>query len=103
MTYEFITFEKQNGVARLTLNKPPFNVLNIAMMREINSALDGLGADPAVKVLVFEAAEGSRAFSAGVDISDHTADKVEEMIEPSWQWWVGRPWVAAANWPSFAT
>ena len=37
--------------------------------------------DPTVKVLVFEAAEGSKAFSAGVDVSEHTADKVDEMIE----------------------
>jgi cyclohexa-1,5-dienecarbonyl-CoA hydratase len=81
MTYQHIIFEKKDGIARLTLNKPPFNVLDIAMMREINSALEGLGDDKAVKVLVLDAVEGSKAFSAGVDVSDHTADKVEEMIE----------------------
>jgi cyclohexa-1,5-dienecarbonyl-CoA hydratase len=78
MEFQYITFEKQDGVARLTLNKPPLNVLDIAMMREINTALEDVGD---AKVLVFQAAEGSKAFSAGVDISDHTADKVEEMIE----------------------
>jgi len=56
-------------------------VLDIAMMQEINTALEGLGDDPSIKVLVFQAAEGSKAFSAGVDVSDHTADKVEGMIE----------------------
>jgi cyclohexa-1,5-dienecarbonyl-CoA hydratase len=81
MEFQHIIFEKQDGVARLTLNKPPLNVLNIAMMREINTALEGLDGDPSVKVLVFEATEGSKAFSAGVDVSEHTADKVEEMIE----------------------
>lgn len=81
MGFEHITFEKQNGVARLTLNKPPLNVLDIAMMREINAAMGGLDSDPSVKVLVIEAVEGSKAFSAGVDVADHTADKVEEMIE----------------------
>lgn len=80
MNFEHIRFEVSDGVARLTLNKPPLNVLDIAMMREINSVLEGLGDDPTVKVLVFEAAEGSKAFSAGVDVSEHTADKVEEMI-----------------------
>ena len=80
MDFEHIRFEVSDGVARLTLNKPPFNVLDIAMMREINSVLERLGDDPTVKVLVFEAAEGSKAFSAGVDVSEHTADKVEEMI-----------------------
>jgi cyclohexa-1,5-dienecarbonyl-CoA hydratase len=81
MSFEHILFDVSDGVARLTLNKPPLNVLDIAMMREINTALEGLGDDTTVKVLVFEAVEGSKAFSAGVDVSDHTADKVEEMIE----------------------
>jgi len=81
MSFEHIRFEVSDGVARLTLNKPPLNVLDIAMMREINVALEGLNDAPSVKVLVFEAAEGSKAFSAGVDVSEHTADKVEEMIE----------------------
>ena len=81
MEFQHITFEKRDGAAWLTLNKPPLNVLDIAMMREINTALEGLSDDAGVKVLVFEAAEGSKAFSAGVDISEHTADMVNEMIE----------------------
>ncbi len=81
MGFEFIGFEKRDGMARLVLNKPPYNVLDIAMMREINTALESLSEDAAVKVLVFEAAQGSKAFSAGVDVSEHTAEMVEEMIE----------------------
>jgi cyclohexa-1,5-dienecarbonyl-CoA hydratase len=81
MGFQHIRFEKKDGAARLVLNKPPLNVLNIAMMREINTALESLSEDAAVKVLVFEAAEGSKAFSAGVDVSEHTAEMVEEMIE----------------------
>jgi cyclohexa-1,5-dienecarbonyl-CoA hydratase len=81
MEYQHILFEKQDGVARIKLNKPPLNVLDIAMMREINHALERLDDDPSVKVLIFEAVEGSKAFSAGVDISEHTADKVNEMID----------------------
>ena len=81
MEFQHITFETQDGVARLGLNKLPLNVLDIAMMREINTALEGLNGETSIKVLVLEAAEGSKAFSAGVDIADHTADKVEEMIE----------------------
>jgi len=76
-----ILIQKRGGIAWLTLNKPPLNVLDIAMMREINSALAGLADDPSLKLLVFDTAEGSKAFSAGVDVSEHTADKVEEIIE----------------------
>jgi cyclohexa-1,5-dienecarbonyl-CoA hydratase len=81
MEFQHILFEKNDGVARLVLNKPPLNVLDIAMMREINAAVETLSEDPVVKVLVFEASEGSKAFSAGVDVSEHTAEMVEEMIE----------------------
>lgn len=81
MEFDHITFEKRNGVARLLLSNPPMNVLDIATMREINSALDGLNDDPTLKVLVFEAVDGSKAFCAGVDVSEHTSDTVEEMIE----------------------
>ncbi|MCK4693758.1 MAG: enoyl-CoA hydratase/isomerase family protein, partial [Anaerolineales bacterium] len=81
MEFQHIIFKKQDSVVKITLNKPPLNVLNIEMMREINGVLEGLDSDPSVKVLVFEAAEGIKAFSAGVDVSEHTADKLDEMIE----------------------
>jgi len=77
--FENILFEKKNGVATLTLNRPPLNILNIAMMREMNEALEELEGDADAKLLLI-AAQG-KAFSAGVDIKDHTPDKVEEMIE----------------------
>ena len=78
MDYQHISFNVASGVARLTLDRPPLNVLNIAMMREINLALDSLD-QATIKVLVLSA-EG-KAFSAGVDVTEHTADKVGEMIE----------------------
>jgi cyclohexa-1,5-dienecarbonyl-CoA hydratase len=76
--YKDIRLERDGGVATLTLAKAPLNVLDIAMMEEMNRALYELEGDPSLKVLVIMA-EG-KAFSAGVDISDHTADKVEDMI-----------------------
>lgn len=77
--FEHILFEKKDGVATLTLNRPPLNILNIALMREMNEALEGLEGDVDTKLLVISAQ--GKAFSAGVDIKDHTPDKVEEMIE----------------------
>jgi len=81
MTADFqnIIFERLEGVARITLNHPPLNVLNIPTMKEIITALEGLRGDRQTKVLVI-AAEG-KAFCAGVDVKDHTADKVDEMVE----------------------
>jgi cyclohexa-1,5-dienecarbonyl-CoA hydratase len=78
--YKTITYGVADGLATLTLNKPPFNVLDIPMMEEINAALDRLIADQSTRLLVITAA-GEKAFSAGVEVADHTPDKVDRMIE----------------------
>jgi cyclohexa-1,5-dienecarbonyl-CoA hydratase len=77
MAYEFIIVEEKDGIGRITFNKPPINVLDIAMMREINRAM-GEFKGKNLKALVIAA--GGKAFSAGVDVSEHTEEKVEEMI-----------------------
>ena len=79
--YQFITYEEKDGAAYLTINRPPLNWLDIATMEEMNCALDGvLAAGSELKVLVIQAA-GKKAFSVGVDVGDHTEDKVGHMIE----------------------
>lgn len=75
---ENLTLEKANGVARVTLDKPPVNVIDIALMRELNAVLQEIHADATNQVVVL-AARG-KLFSAGVDVRDHTADRVEEML-----------------------
>ncbi len=78
--YQTINFEIDGAAARLTLNRPPLNIINIRMMAEMVAALKSLKDQPAVRVLVIDAAQGSKMFSAGVDVADHTADKMHDMI-----------------------
>jgi cyclohexa-1,5-dienecarbonyl-CoA hydratase len=78
MGYQHIQFDIKDGTAVITLNREPLNVLNIAMMKEINQALDSLKA-ARVKLLLFKAS--GKAFSAGVDVGEHLGDQVKEMIE----------------------
>jgi len=78
MDYKIIKYRLEDGVAYITLNHPPLNVLNIAMMKEINSALEPLLDEKGLKLVVF-GAEG-KAFSAGVDVSEHLGNSVIEMI-----------------------
>lgn len=80
MAYNHITFEKKDKVATITLNTPPSNWLTILMMKEINEVILSVKKDPTVQLLVFDHA-GEKAFCDGVDVADHTADKVNEMIE----------------------
>ncbi len=76
--YEFIRYELKQGVGTLTLNRPPVNVINIAMLLELEGVLQLAGADPELKLLQLRA-EG-KLFSAGVDVADHTPDRADEMI-----------------------
>jgi len=69
----------QDNVARITLNRPPLNILDIPMIGELREALTRVQSASDVKVLVI--AHHGKAFSAGVSIQDHTPDKVGEMLE----------------------
>jgi cyclohexa-1,5-dienecarbonyl-CoA hydratase len=77
--FKNIGFEEKNKVAYITLKREDLNILNIEMMSEINSALESLDEGKKIRALVFKA-EG-KAFSAGVDVSDHTTDLVNKMID----------------------
>jgi cyclohexa-1,5-dienecarbonyl-CoA hydratase len=78
MDYKTIVVEEKDMIGRITFNSPPLNVLNIEMMKEINSALKYFQTKK-LKVLILNA--NGKAFSAGVDVSDHTKEKVKEMIQ----------------------
>jgi cyclohexa-1,5-dienecarbonyl-CoA hydratase len=73
-----ITVELQPPVARITLNNPPLNVIDIPMMEELRAALEQIEARPEITVIVFSGSE--RAFSSGVNVADHTPDKVRGML-----------------------
>lgn len=78
--FQWIKYGVEEGLATLTINRPPFNVLDIPTMVEVNAALDLCLEDPNVRLLVITGA-GEKAFSAGVEIADHTPDKVDAMID----------------------
>jgi len=77
--YQYFTLDITGGVATITMNLPPLNVMDNPMMAEFNTLLDTLVDNHTLSAIVI-AAEG-KAFSAGVDVSDHTEDKVRDMIE----------------------
>jgi cyclohexa-1,5-dienecarbonyl-CoA hydratase len=77
MGYKTIIVEEKDMIGRITFNIPPLNVLNIEMMKEINQALTDFQ-KKSLKVLIINS--NGKAFSAGVDVSDHTKEKVNEMI-----------------------
>jgi len=69
----------EGGRGRLTLNRPPLNVLTIEMLRELAHGFERLAGTADVRLVRLDA-EG-KAFSAGVDVADHIGDKIPAMIE----------------------
>ena len=69
MNFEHIIFSIDNGIARLTLNRPEkLNSFNVAMHLEVRAALEQVKAAPSARVLVLSGA--GRGFCAGQDLSD---------------------------------
>ena len=75
-----IKVEKRERLVRITMDRPPLNVLDIALLRELDLVLTSCAEETAIDVVVIQGA-GQRAFSAGVDIRDHTREKVPEMLD----------------------
>lgn len=70
MSYENILVEVRDGVAVVTLNRPKvLNALNRALLAELEAAVDGIGADAAVRAVILTGA-GEKAFAAGADIQE---------------------------------
>jgi len=78
-TFKNIIYESADEVAKISINRPPLNVLNIETLMELNMALEKARDDTALKVIVIKGA-GNRAFSAGLDIKDHFPDKIEKAL-----------------------
>ena len=75
---KFIAHDLVDGIATLTFDRPKHNVLNIAMMNELNGQLDALINDGSLKCLVL-AANGP-SWCAGVEVADHKPELVDDMI-----------------------
>ncbi|MBI5365739.1 MAG: enoyl-CoA hydratase/isomerase family protein [Planctomycetes bacterium] len=65
--------------ARITLAAPPLHILDLETIQDLAGALAVVERRGTVSVLILDA-EGDRAFSAGVDIRDHTPDKIRPML-----------------------
>jgi cyclohexa-1,5-dienecarbonyl-CoA hydratase len=80
-SYQHIKFRIDLRVARITLARPPVNIFNIAMMREINHALTRCSQQRELVAIVFDAAADCRAFSAGVAVEEHVEETIFQMLD----------------------
>ena len=67
MADEYVVLDRAERIATITLNRPPYNPLSIAMVEALHGALDAIERDPAIRSVILTGA-GDRAFCAGADI-----------------------------------
>src|SRR6201999_3049337 len=77
-TSEDLLYSVEDGVARLTFNRPQArNALTFAMYEQMASICEDINADRSIKALIMTGA-GDKAFASGTDISQFRAFKTPE-------------------------
>jgi enoyl-CoA hydratase/carnithine racemase len=80
--FKFIRWDDSGIVARLTLNRPKQNVMNIEMLHEIVHAIESLSGRDDVRMIVLDAApECEGYFSLGVGAEGYTHQMVFQMMD----------------------
>jgi cyclohexa-1,5-dienecarbonyl-CoA hydratase len=78
-SFQHIHADTAQGVTRLTLNRPPANVLSVEMMQELATAIESLEYQRDVKLVTLFGA--GKYFSAGFELGDHLGDRGYMMLE----------------------
>lgn len=68
-TRQWVRWSVADGVATLSVDRPPLNALSQQAKEEIAACLEEIAADPAARCLIVHGA-GGRAFSVGSDIKE---------------------------------
>jgi len=78
VTARSVSLAYTGGVATLTLDRQPRNLLSIEMVEQLNDTLLELRSHPEIKVLVFRG--NGPAFCDGIDVADLTPDRVTRLL-----------------------
>jgi len=68
-----------DGVATIRIDRPPVNVLTIALLQRLEKAVSDLQSDDELRLIVLRG-EG-RVFSAGVDVGEHLGQWLVPMLD----------------------
>src|SRR3954466_3036078 len=82
---KFIKFETSSFAAHITLNHPPYNVLNVPLMTELAEAIESLNGRGEIKCIVLDAVQDPKVpqkmFSAGISLEDSQSDRVFQTLD----------------------
>ena len=106
MTYQTILYDKYEGIATITLNRPEvMNALSTTLYGELDQAITEVESDEGIKAVIITGS-GDRAFTAGADIHEMTRNAEndnpppQDPNRPTYAWHVGsctKPTIGAIN------
>lgn len=80
MTYETITYEKEDGIGIIKLNRPEQrNALNLTLVKEMTKLIDQIAGDEEIRVVIITG--GEKTFSAGADLKELYATPVLAFLD----------------------
>jgi enoyl-CoA hydratase/carnithine racemase len=81
MSYEFFQIEKNDGVARVTINRPPYNAMSVEFTEELKSVATEMKEDRQVRSVLFRSAL-PKYFITGADLKSLPPGLDLEDIDP---------------------
>jgi cyclohexa-1,5-dienecarbonyl-CoA hydratase len=78
-TFQHVRADTAQGVTRITMSRPPANVLSVEMMHELATAVEQLEYQKDVKLVTLFGS--GKYFSAGFELGDHLGDRGYMMLE----------------------
>lgn len=77
--FKFIRYQLQGPIARMTLNRPEYNLLNERMLNELAYGIESLHEKDETKLIVIDSA--CKVFSGGIDVGEYTSQRVFQMLD----------------------
>lgn len=87
---ETLRIERADGIATVTLDRPPVNAVTLQMQRELREVFETIADDRDVRAIVLAGA-GDRAFCGGIDLKEVSekgaaGDSPRALLNPGWEW-----------------
>lgn len=84
--FKFIKYEKNDGIAKVTINRPEvYNSYNLVCLQEMTEAFDDVTVDDRIGVIILRG-EGDKAFCTGGDVKEYAELTVQGKSQDMWAW-----------------
>lgn len=79
MNFKNVIYESVEGYVKISINRPPLNIINLETLLELNTALEKAKNNTSAAVVALTSV-GERAFCAGLNIKDHFPDRINAAL-----------------------